>query len=104
METDGDRRNVSSLRGLGICFLGDRVMDGEQSTRRKQSAAVLATIERQFTSSRVERELLAQVFQMAWSIGQRHSERTTLDREGAMVVVNDLANDVRLLAASTEGA
>jgi hypothetical protein len=58
---------------------------------------------RQFTPSRVERELLAQVFQTALRIGQRHSETTTLHR-GTMVVANDLFNDVELLPTSMEGA
>jgi hypothetical protein len=79
-------------------------MDGERTTKGKQSAVVLATVVRQFTPSRVERELLAQVFQMAWRIGQRPSERTPLDRGVAMVVADDLLNDVLLLAAPTEGA
>jgi hypothetical protein len=78
-------------------------MDGERMTRRKQSAGGLATVARQFTPSRVERELLAQVFQMAWRVGQRHSERMSQHQSVAIVAANDPINDLRLLAASTEG-
>jgi len=78
-------------------------MDGERLSRGKQSAVVLATVVRQFTPSRVERELLAQVFQMAWRISHRHSERANEVCDIRKVVADDVGSDLLLLAAPTEG-
>jgi hypothetical protein len=73
-------------------------MEGTQVTRCKHSAVVLAAVVRQFAPSRLERQLLARVFELVCQDSRHVSPPPFVEEMGRLSSVPDMHGDDWLLA------
>ena len=73
-------------------------MEGTQVSRCKHSAVVLAAVVRQFAPSRLERQLLARVFELVCQDSRHSSPPSFAEEMGRSSSVADVPEDDWLLA------
>ena len=68
MERGGVLRNVLCKRDVGVSTVKEFVMEDVRSSRKSAASRRIGVVLRQFSGSRVERQVLAQVFDVVWQV------------------------------------